>query len=162
MGAAERGSEHPLADAVVAGARARGLDLPEATAFEAVPGHGITAAVLGRRVLAGTRRLMAREGVDVSAALPEMAALEAAGNTVLLASVDGVYAGMVAVSDTVKDTSKAAVVRLKAMGLHVVMITATMNARRRRSPPRSASTRCSPRCCRKAKPPKSKSCRSAA
>ncbi|CAM4417594.1 MULTISPECIES: heavy metal translocating P-type ATPase [Paenibacillus] len=123
VGAAERSSEHPLADAVVAGARARGLDLPEATAFEAVPGHGITAAVLGRRVLAGTRRLMAREGVDVSAALPEMAALEAAGNTVLLIAADGVYAGMVAVSDTVKDTSKAAVARLKAMGLHVVMIT---------------------------------------
>ncbi|MCY7561212.1 HAD-IC family P-type ATPase, partial [Paenibacillus macerans] len=70
-----------------------------------------------------TRRLMAREGVDVSDALPEMAALEAAGNTVLLIAADGVYAGMVAVSDTVKDTSKAAVARLKAMGLHVVMIT---------------------------------------
>ncbi|MFR9711725.1 heavy metal translocating P-type ATPase [Paenibacillus sp. MB22_1] len=123
VGAAERGSEHPLADALVAGARARALDLPEATAFEAVPGHGITAVVEDRRVLAGTRRLMAREGVDVSAAEAGMAALEAAGQTVLLVAVDGVYAGMVAVSDTVKETSKAAVARLKEMGLHVVMIT---------------------------------------
>lgn len=123
VGAAERGSEHPLADALVAGARARALELPEATAFEAVPGHGITAVVEDRRVLAGTRRLMAREGVDVAAAEAGMAALEAAGQTVLLVAVDGVYAGMVAVSDTVKETSKAAVARLKEMGLHVVMIT---------------------------------------
>lgn len=123
VGAAERGSEHPLAEAVVAGARARGHELPEATAFEAVPGHGISAVVQDRRVLAGTRRLMAREGVDASAALQAMAELEQAGNTVLLVAVDGAYAGMVAVSDTVKDTSKAAVARLKEMGLHVVMIT---------------------------------------
>ncbi|GIP50672.1 copper-translocating P-type ATPase [Paenibacillus sp. DXFW5] len=123
VGAAERGSEHPLADALVAGARARALELPEATAFEAVPGHGIAAVVEDRRVLAGTRRLMAREGVDVAAAETGMAALEAAGQTVLLVAVDGVYAGMVAVSDTVKETSKAAVARLKEMGLHVVMIT---------------------------------------
>ncbi|MGN8829174.1 heavy metal translocating P-type ATPase [Paenibacillus barengoltzii] len=123
VGAAERGSEHPLADALVAGARARALELPEATAFEAVPGHGITAVVEDRRVLAGPRRVMAREGVDVAAAEAGMAALEAAGQTVLLVAVDGVYAGMVAVSDTVKETSKAAVARLKEMGLHVVMIT---------------------------------------
>lgn len=123
VGAAERGSEHPLADALVAGARARALELPEATAFEAVPGHGIAAVVEDRRVLAGTRRLMAREGVDVAAAEAGMAALEAAGQTVLLVAVDGVYAGMVAVSDTVKETSKAAVARLKEMGLRVIMIT---------------------------------------
>lgn len=123
VGAAERGSEHPLADALVAGARARALELPEATAFEAVPGHGIAAVVEDRRVLAGTRRLMAREGVDVAVAEAGMAALEAAGQTVLLVAVDGVYAGMVAVSDTVKETSKAAVARLKEMGLRVIMIT---------------------------------------
>lgn len=123
VGAAERGSEHPLADAIVAGARERALALPEASAFEAVPGHGITAVVEDRRVLAGTRRLMAREGVDIAAAMSEMAALEAAGNTVLLVAVDGVYAGMVAVRDNVKDTSRAAVARLKELGLHVVMIT---------------------------------------
>lgn len=122
-GSAERSSEHPLAEAVVAGARERGLDLPEVAGFEAVPGHGIAAVVDGRRVLAGTRRLMAREGVDVSAALQQMAAMEEAGKTVLLIAVDGAYAGMIAVSDTVKDTSKAAVARLKELGLHVVMIT---------------------------------------
>ncbi|MEF2966332.1 heavy metal translocating P-type ATPase [Paenibacillus sp. M1] len=122
-GGAERSSEHPLAEAVVAGARERGLDLPEASAFEAVPGHGIAAVVDGRRVLAGTRRLMAREGVDATAALSAMTAMEEAGKTVLLIAVDGAYAGMLAVSDTVKDTSKAAVARLKELGLKVVMIT---------------------------------------
>lgn len=122
-GAAERSSEHPLAEAVVAGARARGHELPEASAFEAVPGHGIAAVVEGRRVLAGTRRLMAREGVDASAALDGMTALEEAGKTVLLLAVDGQYAGMLAVSDQVKDSSRQAVARLKQLGLRVVMIT---------------------------------------
>ncbi|WP_410771081.1 heavy metal translocating P-type ATPase [Fontibacillus sp. BL9] len=122
-GSAERSSEHPLAEAVVAGARERGLDLPEASAFEAVPGHGIAAVVEGRRVLAGTRRLMAREGVDAGAAFAAMTAMEEAGKTVLLIAVEGIYAGMLAVSDTVKDTSKAAVARLKELGLRVVMIT---------------------------------------
>lgn len=122
-GAAERSSEHPLAEAVVAGARARGLELPEASAFEAVPGHGIAAVVEGRRVLAGTRRLMAREGVDAGTALDGMTALEEAGKTVLLLAVDGQYAGMLAVSDQVKDSSRQAVARLKELGLQVVMIT---------------------------------------
>lgn len=122
-GAAERSSEHPLAEAVIAGARARGHELPEASAFEAVPGHGIAAVVEGRRVLAGTRRLMAREGVDAGTALDGMTALEEAGKTVLLLAVDGQYAGMLAVSDQVKDSSRQAVARLKELGLRVVMIT---------------------------------------
>lgn len=122
-GAAERSSEHPLAEAVVTGARARGHELPEASAFEAVPGHGIAAVVEGRRVLAGTRRLMAREGVDAGTALDGMTALEEAGKTVLLLAVDGQYAGMLAVSDQVKDSSRQAVARLKELGLRVVMIT---------------------------------------
>lgn len=122
-GSAERSSEHPLAEAVVAGARERGLDLPEASAFEAVPGHGIAAVVEGRRVLAGTRRLMARESVEAAAAFDAMKAMEEAGKTVLLVAVDGLYAGMLAVSDTVKDTSQAAVARLKELGLRVIMIT---------------------------------------
>ncbi|MBU5670321.1 heavy metal translocating P-type ATPase [Paenibacillus brevis] len=122
-GAAERSSEHPLAEAVVDGARARGHELPEASAFEAVPGHGIAAVVEGRRVLAGTRRLMAREGVDAGTALDGMTALEEAGKTVLLLAVDGQYAGMLAVSDQVKDSSRQAVARLKELGLRVVMIT---------------------------------------
>ncbi|WP_044480328.1 heavy metal translocating P-type ATPase [Paenibacillus antibioticophila] len=122
-GAAERSSEHPLAEAVIAGARAPGHELPEASAFEAVPGHGIAAVVEGRRVLAGTRRLMAREGVDAGTALDGMTALEEAGKTVLLLAVDGQYAGMLAVSDQVKDSSRQAVARLKELGLRVVMIT---------------------------------------
>ncbi|MNW36775.1 Copper-exporting P-type ATPase A [compost metagenome] len=123
LGSAERSSEHPLAEAIVTGARERGLTLPEASAFEAIPGHGISAIVEGRRILAGTRRLMAREGIDVGSYEDVMSMKEEAGQTVLLIAVDGVYAGMVGVSDRVKDTSKAAVSRLKELGLQVVMIT---------------------------------------
>ncbi|AWB43191.1 heavy metal translocating P-type ATPase [Paenibacillus sp. CAA11] len=120
---AEARSEHPLAEAIVSGARERGLSLPEASAFEAVPGHGIMADVDGRRLLAGTRRLMQREGVAADAATKAMAELEQAGKTALLIAVDGQYAGTVAVMDTVKDTSKAAVQRLKEQGIRVIMIT---------------------------------------
>ncbi|MNN13209.1 Copper-exporting P-type ATPase A [compost metagenome] len=123
LGAAERSSEHPLAEAIVTGVRERGLALSEPSAFEAIPGHGISATVDGRRVLAGTRRLMAREGIDVAPYEDVMSMKEKAGQTVLLIAVDGEYAGMVGVSDRVKDTSKAAVSRLKELGLQVVMIT---------------------------------------
>ncbi|MCD1261457.1 copper-translocating P-type ATPase [Paenibacillus athensensis] len=123
LGGAERGSEHPLAEAIVAGVRSRGIEPPLAETFAALPGFGVSAAVEGRAVLAGTRRLMAERGVNVAAALPELERLEAAGRTAMLVAVDGVYAGLVAVADTVKPTSSAAVARLRALGLQVVLLT---------------------------------------
>lgn len=124
VGAAERSSEHPLAEAIVAGIRERGIALPEADAFEAIPGYGVRASVMGRAVLVGTRRLMEREGVAIGeAAAAAMGRLEEAGKTAMLAAVDGAYAGTVAVADTVKETSAAAVARLRAMGIDVVMMT---------------------------------------
>lgn len=121
--AAEKGSEHPLAEAIVAEALSRGLELPKAEAFEAIPGYGVKATVEGRRLLIGTRRLMARETVDVTIALEEMKELEGKGKTAMLVAMDGQYAGLLAVADTVKETSTAAIARLKALGLQVVMIT---------------------------------------
>ncbi|CAM4438504.1 heavy metal translocating P-type ATPase [Paenibacillus tarimensis] len=124
VGSAERNSEHPLAEAIVAGIEERGISIPASEAFEAVPGYGIKAVVQGRSVVIGTRRLMEREGIaDAESAYGAMTELEMAGKTAMLAAVDGTYAGMVAVADTVKETSAAAVKRLKAMGIQVIMIT---------------------------------------
>lgn len=123
VGAAERNSGHPLAEAIVAGIREKGIDLPEAQEFIDIPGFGIRAVVEGSEVLVGTRRLMERYEVDASAAHSSMEELEAAGKTAMLAAVDGTYQGIVAVADAIKETSKEAVSRLKALGIEVVMIT---------------------------------------
>lgn len=123
VGAAEKGSEHPLAEAIVSGAEAVGVQLPKAEEFEAIPGHGIRAVVDGKEVLIGTRRLMATKGVSVERALKRMSELESAGKTAMLVVVDSKYAGLVAVADTIKETSQAAVARLKQMGIEVIMIT---------------------------------------
>ncbi len=123
VGAAEKHSEHPLAEAIVAGVRERSIEVPDAEAFEAIPGYGIKATVQGRELLVGTRRLLERYNVDASQAYGTMAGLESSGKTAMLVAIDGQYAGITAVADTIKDTSKAAVDRLKAMGIRVVMIT---------------------------------------
>ncbi|PYI50840.1 heavy metal translocating P-type ATPase [Paenibacillus flagellatus] len=123
IGAAERNSEHPLAEAIVAGVLSRGIALPATESFEAVPGYGIRAVVQGRELLVGTRKLMAQAGVDVDAVLPEMNRLEEQGKTAMLVAVDGRYAALVAVADTIKETSAQAVARLKEMGIEVVMMT---------------------------------------
>jgi len=121
---AELPSEHPLAQALVAGARARGLALAEPERFEAIPGYGVRAVVGGKEVLVGTRRLMETYGVDAgSGAESVLAALEEAGKTAMLVAADRVFAGVVAVADTVKETSAQAIRDLKAMGLAVMMIT---------------------------------------
>lgn len=123
VGAAERSSEHPLAEAIVQGIGYTVQSLPEAHNFKAIPGFGIEAEVEGRSIVIGTRRLLTEQGIDVAAALPEMERLELEGKTVMLTAVDGAFAGFVAVADTIKETSQAAVSRLQAMGLQVVMIT---------------------------------------
>ncbi|WP_419874961.1 heavy metal translocating P-type ATPase [Candidatus Pristimantibacillus sp. PTI5] len=123
VGAAEKNSEHPVAEALVTGIQARSIALPEAEHFEAVPGFGIEALVNGQQLLVGTRRLMEKHGVNVQKAEAEQQELESEGKTVMLIAVNGQYAGMAAVADTVKETSAAAVARLKAMGLEVIMLT---------------------------------------
>jgi Cu+-exporting ATPase len=119
--AAEGQSEHPLARAVIAAAQSRGLVAPQTTAFEAVPGHGLVATVEGRQVLVGNARLLTSRNVAFDAAAVGRTA--AAGRTTLLVAVDGAFAGLLAVADPVKPTSKAAVERLHAMGLEVVLLT---------------------------------------
>lgn len=123
VGAAEKNSEHPLAEAIVAGIRARGISLPEPDTFQAIPGYGIMAVVEGKGIMVGTRKLMAEYSVKADPAFEEMGRLESEGKTAMLVAVDGKYAGMVAVADTVKETSGPAVSRLKELGLEVVMMT---------------------------------------
>ncbi len=120
---AERGSEHPLGEAIVRAAQERGLGLTEPEAFNAVPGHGIEATVEGRRVLLGNRKLMEREGVDVSALQAELERLAAQGKTPMLVAVDGQPAGVLAVADTLKEGAKEAVEALHRLGIEVAMIT---------------------------------------
>lgn len=123
-GAAEKRSEHPLAEAIVSGIAARGIAIPDADSFEAIPGYGIRATVEGRELLAGTRRLLADNRVVVEEnALEQMVRLEQAGKTAMLIAIDRQYAGLVAVADTVKASSAEAVARLRRLGVDVIMIT---------------------------------------
>lgn len=121
--AAEKLSEHPLAEAIVAGATDRGLVLPEAEQFHNVPGRGISAVVSGQVISVGTRRMMEENGVDITEWVAIMKGLEQEGKTAMLVAVEGVIAGVVAVADTIKETSRAAVASLHEMGIEVVMIT---------------------------------------
>ncbi|KJD45446.1 heavy metal translocating P-type ATPase [Paenibacillus terrae] len=124
LAAAEKSSEHPLAEAIVRGIADRGIELVEPTDFENIPGYGVKAHVEGKQVLAGTRRLMSREGIAIAdSAEQHMHELENAGKTAMLIAVDGSYAGLVAVADTIKETSREAVARLRAMNIEVIMIT---------------------------------------
>jgi P-type Cu2+ transporter len=122
VASAERGSEHPLAEAIVEGARERGVALADATAFEAIPGRGIAARVDGRAVLAGNRALMEERGISVGDLETTAATLASLGKTPMFVALDGHAAGLVAVADPVKATAKAAVSQLGQKGIDVVMI----------------------------------------
>jgi Cu+-exporting ATPase len=123
VASAERGSEHPVGEAVVRGAAARGVALAAASTFNALAGHGIEATVEGHAVVVGTARLLRERGIDLGDAEARAAALAEQGRTPAFAAVDGAFAGIVAVADTLKPESKEAVRALKDLGLQVVMIT---------------------------------------
>ncbi|MFE3889292.1 heavy metal translocating P-type ATPase [Priestia sp. YIM B13446] len=123
VASAERLSEHPLAQALVAGIKNKGIEIQDPLSFEAIPGYGVKATVQERELLVGTRKLMNQHKVNIDTALEEMTNLEREGKTVMLVALDGKYAGMLAVADTIKVTSKEAVSRLKEIGLEVMMIT---------------------------------------
>lgn len=123
VAAVESRSEHPIAEAIVAAARAEGLGLPEVDAFEASPGLGAGGRVSGRAVSVGADRLMAKLGVDVSALAPEAKRLGEQGKSPLYAAIDGRLAAVIAVSDPIKETSAEAIGALHALGLKVAMIT---------------------------------------
>ncbi|SDQ05388.1 Cu+-exporting ATPase [Halopelagius longus] len=121
--AAESGSEHPLAEAIVEGARERGIDVSDPESFENVPGHGVRAAVEGREVLVGNRKLLSEEGIDPAPAEDELRRLEGEGKTAMLVAADGELLGVVADADTLKESSADAVAALRERGIDVRMIT---------------------------------------
>ncbi|APF36217.1 copper-translocating P-type ATPase [Chelatococcus daeguensis] len=123
LASAEARSEHPIAQAVVRAAEERGLGLAPADAFSADPGFGVSAVIAGRRVEVGADRLMQRLGVAVAPFAEEAARLADEGCTPLYVAVDGRLAAIVAVADTVKPSTPAALAALHALGLSVVMIT---------------------------------------
>jgi P-type Cu+ transporter len=123
VASAERGSEHPLGEAIVRGARERGLKLAEAQSFDASTGRGIRATVEGRDVLVGNRKLMEGAGVSEDGLSLRLEELSAAGKTPVLVAVDGEPGGLVAVADVVREESKEAVNALRSLGLEVAMLT---------------------------------------
>lgn len=123
VGAAEKRSEHPLAKAIVHDIEQKGIELGQVQYFEAVPGYGIQATISSHSVVVGTRKLMQQYGVNLSSVGEVMERLEDKGKTVMLVAIDGKYAGLLAVADTIKPTSKNAVLRLKKMGITVIMLT---------------------------------------
>jgi P-type Cu+ transporter len=120
---ADRPSEHPLAQAIVQGARQRGMDPAEPEAFNAIPGHGVEATVAQRRVLVGNYRLMQREQVAVGELEKTVSRLQGEGKTAMYVAVDAHVAGVVAVADTVKEDSIEAIRVMQQMGLEVIMLT---------------------------------------
>jgi P-type Cu+ transporter len=121
--AAERGSEHPLGEAIVAAGRARDLALEEAHDFAALPGHGIRASVGARPVLIGNRKLMHDADISLGKLDEAAAQLASEGKTPIFVAVDGHGAGIIAVADTLKPHAQAAVTALHRLGLEVLMIT---------------------------------------
>ncbi len=119
----ERGSEHPLAAAIVAAATERGLSLSSASDFDSPVGKGVTGTVDGRHVVLGNRRMMADAGVDITSLGETAEELRQDGASAIFMAVDGRPVGVIAIADPIKATSPAAVEALKRMGIHVVMLT---------------------------------------
>ncbi len=124
VGSAENQSEHPLAQAIVAGVKEQDVALLEAETFEALPGYGIHAIVNHKEVFAGTRNLMREQDISIKSETEAMIVeLENDGKTAMLIAIAGELAGVIAVADTVKETSKEAIERMHQLGLEVIMLT---------------------------------------
>jgi Cu+-exporting ATPase len=119
----ERASEHPLAAAIVRDAQARGLTLSDAESFESVTGRGATGVVDGVALAVGNAALMADYAIDISSRAADAERLATEGRTPMYVALDGRFAGVIAVSDPIKDTSRAAIASLHALGMQVVMLT---------------------------------------
>jgi Cu+-exporting ATPase len=120
---AEKGSEHPLGQALVAEAEKRSLALRKTDAFESQAGRGIVARIDGQHVLVGNRKLMDESGIDMTQLTSIADALAAEGKTPMYVAVDGDPAGIITVADRIKPTSAAAIKRLQSMGVEIILLT---------------------------------------
>lgn len=121
--AAEKGSEHPLGQAIVLRAKALQLPVVEPESFQAIPGQGVEVMLQGRRVRIGTRKLMKENSIAIEQVLPQAETLEEQGKTAMFLALEQELAGIIAVADTVKEHSAEAIKDLSAMGIEVWMIT---------------------------------------
>ena len=128
VAALERGSEHPLAEALVAGAEDRGASRKDSSDFDAVTGKGVTGMVDGRKVALGNAALMADLSVETEDLADRAKALQAEGKTAMFVAVDGKAAGLVAVADRIKETTPEAIRALHGLGLRIVMATGDAEA----------------------------------
>jgi Cu+-exporting ATPase len=120
---AERGSEHPLGDAVVAEATSRGLELPQPEGFHAIAGQGIEATVDGHVVLVGSARMMEARGLALDGLGDRLARLQQEAKTAVAVAIDGRVAGVLGIADSLKDGSQDAIRQMQSLGLRVMMIT---------------------------------------
>ncbi len=120
---ADQPSQHPLAEAIVAGAKERGVAVAQPKSFDSIPGHGVEAKIDGRRVLIGNKRLMAREGIETGQLEGRVQALTSDGKTAMYVAVDHQVAGVVAVADTIRESARQAVRALHEFGVQTVMLT---------------------------------------
>jgi Cu+-exporting ATPase len=120
---AEKGSEHPLAEAIVNAAHQAGFNIPDAESFEAIPGHGVRCTAEGRRILLGNRKLMEQEKISVEKIESGLQKLEEQGKTAMILAVNEKTVGVIAAMDTLKENAVEAIGKLKTMGLEVVMLT---------------------------------------
>jgi Cu2+-exporting ATPase len=121
--AAEKNSEHPLAEAIVEGAAKEGIDVPASSSFTSIAGKGLEANVDGRRLLVGNRRLMEERGISLDGLIDRSGELAEQGNTPMFVAVDGQAGGIVAVADTVKASARTAIKRLQELDIEPVMMT---------------------------------------
>jgi P-type Cu+ transporter len=119
----ERGSEHPLGEAIVRAAQERGLALAQPDGFDALAGHGVRAVVDGRSVLIGSPRLMQEQGIDASALAADIARLQGEAKTAVVVAADGMALGVLGIADPVKASSADAIAALKRQGVQVLMLT---------------------------------------
>ncbi len=120
---AEKNSEHPLGEAIMRGARSRGLEVADAESFESIPGQGVQSRYGGHDIVLGNRKLMAERKINLEGLLPQAEKFELEGKTAMFVASDNQARGIVAVADTLKETSAYAVDELHRMGLQVAMIT---------------------------------------
>ncbi len=119
----EKGSEHPLAEAIIRRATMAGVSIPDAETFEAVPGYGVKAVYQGREILIGNRRLMKEKDISIEDKEAIISGLEEKGNTVMIVAVNGKLSGFIAVADTLKENASDVIQELKDEGVEVIMLT---------------------------------------
>ncbi len=120
---AEKGSEHPLADAVMKKAASMKIKVPDADKFKAVPGHGIKAKWKGKNIIIGNRKMMAKEGIKTSGLEEKISKLESEGKTVIIVALNKKLLGLIAIADSLKEYSSEAVRQLEALGIESIMLT---------------------------------------